>query len=58
LNDLFEDLCLRESKKSSSEEKSIGKTNFLEYCCLPAIIGERLFSRFDSGKDQINKSSF
>jgi hypothetical protein len=50
---------LRESKKlCQGEEKTICKTNFLEYCTLPAIIGERLFYKFDSGKDQINKLSF
>ena len=56
--DLFRDLALR-SQSSQTGDKKIDKVTFLEYCSLPGIISDRLFSMFtDVDNTYINENSF
>ena len=45
--DIYKDLCSRSDDKS----KGINKISFLDYCQLPGLLAERLFTVFDVDKD-------
>ena len=50
--DLFKDLAVRTHTPTTNNDK-IDKVTFIEYCNLPAIIGDRLFKMFDTNRDTL-----
>jgi hypothetical protein len=48
LKNIFNDLCIR-FPQMNLKVKLMDKTTFLEYCQLPTILGERLFSELNIG---------
>ena len=53
--DIYKDLCSRSDDKS----KGINKVSFMDYCQLPGLLAERLFTVFDVDHDgYLNSKEF